>query len=418
MKNTLRLSALAALVSLLLAPLAGALQVSQAEPSSPTDAPLEDFRGDLLDLAADASRTISVDPHVKTRARAMENVAIACLELEQPSRALRLIQDSPNWRIGVGYGDLARYCAEHGEEELAQEYLGLAVGVAEWPADKFGQSWRKDRVLVSISRARLALGEEAAARAAEAGVENEAETGKVDAERAKVASDEGYEELLAASRRAFESQNFDLSRNALAVCIQLFESHYRDEERRAEIEALVKESWSKLPVTIRIDVLLELVRVALEAGDVVKASEVIEEARGVLDATGLNAEYRVPLLARIAAFRYRAGDAREARREAGAALALYNEGRTEIVNVSRAACLRPLAEAYQKMGASEEAASVYRLAIHEGFENTNVRPRAEDLLATCCSMARTGFQPDPSLWEFMRHIQADNFERKDERIYR
>jgi hypothetical protein len=89
-------------------------------------------------------------------------------------------------------------------------------------------------------------------------------------------------------------------------------------------------------------------------------------------------EHRIPLVAQLSDLRFKAGDTERARTDADAALALFNAQREKIVNIYRAGALRPLAEAYQSMGDTEAALSVYKLAVEEGIANINSRPRAED----------------------------------------
>jgi hypothetical protein len=52
------------------------------------------------------------------------------------------------------------------------------------------------------------------------------------------------------------------------------------------------------------------------------------------------------------------------------------------------------------------SAAVYARAVEEAVLNPNSRPRADDLVATCCSMAVCGFQPDEKLWARMVEIGA------------
>jgi hypothetical protein len=118
-----------------------------------------------------------------------------------------------------------------------------------------------------------------------------------------------------------------------------------------------------------------------------------------------NLEHGLPRQARLLSLRYRAGDEQRARTEADAALARYEQERQTVVNIYRAETLRPLAECFQVMGAWDRARALYGRVLAEGIENPNSRPRAEDLAATCCSMARLAVEPGPDLWRQIRHIQ-------------
>jgi hypothetical protein len=64
-----------------------------------------------------------------------------------------------------------------------------------------------------------------------------------------------------------------------------------------------------------------------------------------------------------------------------------------------------VAEAYAAMGDRAAALAVYREAIAAGVGNPNSRPRAEDLAATCTSMARADIEPDDALWARIRTIR-------------
>ena len=72
-----------------------------------TDKPLAVYQSELLDHAFETAAAIPVKPHIKDRSRAQEKVVEVSLELDQPLRALSLIERIDNWRRGSGYCDLA-----------------------------------------------------------------------------------------------------------------------------------------------------------------------------------------------------------------------------------------------------------------------------------------------------------------------
>jgi hypothetical protein len=59
------------------------------------------------------------------------------------------------------------------------------------------------------------------------------------------------------------------------------------------------------------------------------------------------------------------------------------------------------------MGDAKTAREVYARAIDDGVENPNARPRAEDLVATCCSLALQGVEPDAATWSRLRKIHEE-----------
>jgi len=68
------------------------------------------------------------------------------------------------------------------------------------------------------------------------------------------------------------------------------------------------------------------------------------------------------------------------------------------VDIYRAETLCPLAEAYRTLGDAASALAVYKRAVEEATVNPNSRPRAEDLSAICCSLAKHEVEPDLELW--------------------
>ena len=67
------------------------------------------------------------------------------------------------------------------------------------------------------------------------------------------------------------------------------------------------------------------------------------------------------------------------------------------IDIYRAGVLRPIAEAYHAMGERANALALYERAIDESLVNTNSRPRVEDLVATCLSLAKTNCEADAEL---------------------
>src|SRR5262245_54547858 len=73
-------------------------QQAPAEAIAPCKAPLATFQGELLDFAFDVATAIPIQPHIKDRSRAQEQVVAACLELNLRQRAQGYIERIDNWR--------------------------------------------------------------------------------------------------------------------------------------------------------------------------------------------------------------------------------------------------------------------------------------------------------------------------------
>ena len=355
----------------------------------------------MLDHAFETAAAIPVKPHIKDRSRAQEKVVEASLELDQPLRAHSLIEGIDNWRRGSGYCDLAFYCARHGYTGETQQYLDLAVQISESAED-----WRRDQIRIKITNTYTWLGQTIQTDQFETGVVD-SESAKVAGVKAMIAGEDHFDEQMNALDALIAPGNFDIVEDALKACANLFNRFYNDAGRRLLAEEKMKTSLGKLPIFKRVELLTELAGFALDHADQAKALELVNEAQIFMDSAQWRPEHRIPMISELVKLRFRAGDRQKARTEADALLALFASQRDKIVNIYRAGALRPLAEAYQSMGDTATALTVYKRVVEEGVENPNSRPRAEDLSATCCSMALHGVEPDAELWTRILQIKEE-----------
>src|SRR5689334_10034232 len=177
-----------------------------------------------------------------------------------------------------------------------------------------------------------------------------AELGKVDAVRVLRSDASAFDEQLRAQETVLAGGDFDLSRNALETCAQLFDRYYADAARRTRVQDAIESNWKRIPVTIRLDTLIELGGIALAHQDQPKTLELAAEARALLAGDNWLPENYVHFAARLGALRFRAGEQAAGRSEVEQALARFDEGRARIIDIYRAAALRPIAEAYHAMG--------------------------------------------------------------------
>lgn len=367
-----------------------------AQPRSPADQPLAEHRAALLELGFKAASAMPLVPHVKNRSRAQAEVVEACIALDQPARALAFVHRIENWRRGMGFADLALWCAERGDAELADRYIALARTVSEAPlSSEDDQEWRADRIRAGIARALLLLGRGEEAGRVEAALAP-SELGQVQALRASLHEQDVAQEL-AGMRAAFATGNFDLVSGAMQRGLALFERHVADAELRPRIEAATREAWPTVPIQLRIDALSRFARAVLGAGETEAARGYVDEVQGIADDNPWIAQDEVPLRAGLARLRAEAGQPEVAREQATRARDLFAAERERIYDIYRADALLPLAEAWHALGDREAALATYRLALEEGLVNPNSRPRADDLVALCCSMAVNGVEPDEEL---------------------
>lgn len=357
-----------------------------------TEKPLAAYQNELLDLAIATASAIPVEPHIKDRARAQATGVAASLKLDQPQRALRLIEKIDNWRRGAGYADLAFYCAMHGDTDEVRHYLDCAMQIS-----KSAEDWCRDQIRIKIADTYALLGQASQSV-------TDAEAGVVAGVMAMAANEDHFEEQLNNLDALLASGNFDIVKNALKACAGLFNRFYDDVGRRLLTEEKIKVSWGALPFFLRVELLTEMAGYALDHKDQAKALDLMNEAQNFMAGAQWPPEHRISLTSKLVALRFNAGDRQKAETDADAMLALFDAQRDKIVNIDRAGALRPLAEAYQSMGNTATALAVYKRAVEEGVENPNSRPRAEDLSATCLSMALNRAEPDAKLWARIRKI--------------
>jgi hypothetical protein len=386
-------------------PGSAALEIAAlSQPGDLCNAPIELFQIELLELAFRSASTMPLDPHIKDRCRAQDATVAACLALEQPTRALAYADHIANWRKASGYADVAYYCATHGWGEHVQPLLDRAESIALTAEDaETGQAWRVDRVRANLARTYLQLGRTDEAERLSQGIV-ESERGRLSSSKIARLDASQFDEFLAQIDAALNAGGFEQTQAALTMCAHLFARFYADGNLRQRAEDKVKASWGKLPVMVRIDLLALMTEAALTHGDRVKALDLTDEADALRSSTTWTVEHEVPLIAKICGLRYRAGDQATARSGVDAGLQLFEAGQSTVPDLFQAGTLRPLAETYVLMGDKPAALAAYRQVVEAGARNQNPRPRAEDLTATCLSMAVQGVAPDAELRSRLQSI--------------
>jgi len=394
-----------ALLSTVLVVVAGPALAGDPQAAPPADAPISAVQGELLDIAFRAASAIPDVPHARDKAKTQAAVVETCLTLDLPVRAAGWLEQIANWRRGNAHAELAWWLAQHDDVEGSRKHLDQAAQIAAEPEGEDGQDWHRDRIRAGIARTLTLLGETDKAASLAEGLPA-SESGSLRAEQAQHLPDEALDAALASLAAAGKSGDFDATRAAQEACAGLFDRDYADVERRDRVEAAIKGSWGHMPVKPRIDVLVELVGIALRHGDQPKALQLVHDAQDVLHSVTWNPQDQVPLLAQLGGLAFKAGDAEGARRDIDAARAMFGMSKSKIVDIDRAGALRPVAEAYAIAGDEQAALAICKQAVEEGVHNPNSRPRAEDLAATCCSMAIAGIAPDAELLARL-HAVAD-----------
>lgn len=351
---------------------------------------------ELLDLVFDSALGMPTNPFIKTRSKLQLEVVNACLELGLYARAQGYIDTIENWRRGEGYANLAFALAEAGQGHLVEPYLEQAIEVSDWGEEILRQAWRRDRIRSAVARTLLVLGRIEEAYEIQSNLVDE-ESGRIAPLTARLAEPEHFDQQFEQFHSVAELGSFEQIKSALEGLVVLYGRNYEDEERRSAVRDSVQWHRGRIPAAIHIDLLLSMSQAASDHGDSATAQELVDEACAVVDEAVWTAEHHVPMLAKIASQRFLAGDEVRARAEATAALAIFDAGREEVVDMFRSESLLPLAEAWQGMGEGTSARAVYARCLTEAGINVNSRPRLEDLIGIVCSIVTRGVEVDEPL---------------------
>lgn len=350
-------------------------------------APLSASQSWLLDSAYAAASAFPLNPHIKNRSRAQEAVVVGAFELDQPALARRFAQGIANWRRGAALADVAHYAVLNDLEVGVQEFMDEALQVAADHSGQDDQAWRKERILGKLNQVQAFL--------------KGGET-KGFAEL----SDQEFESELAVMDQVLHNGTFEQVRAALNGLALSYGSVFDLPERRDAIEAKIMESKGKMPRLVHIQVGFTLVDQCIEHGDSGRALALLGGTREIFSGGDWLLADKLPLIARMASLRFRAGEKTAALSEAKGAWLAFEAERDNVVNIERADALIPLAEAYVAFGELGRAHELYAIAIEEGMENPNSRPRTDDLIAALVSMAVHGVEPSEALITRVNEIRA------------
>lgn len=364
-----------------------------------SNAPLSEGQVKLLALAFGTASKIPLEPHIKDRARTQEAIVLACMELKQYETAFRYADEIPNWRRGYCFAVLATDCIR---ERYPHIVTGMLLGAAEEEAMK-AEDWRRDRVRVEIARANVLLGDLERAEQFSSNVEL-SEQGKVSSTWVSVDDQNTFEQKMNLLSLQLKNAHFDLVRHTLEAYVELYRLNYTVESRKALIEETIEDSWRPMPLFIRLELLNQMADCALDNNDKDTALNLLDKSHPMINDFEWKLEHKLPILSSLSRRLYLAGKKRDAKAAMDDLLLEYQGNRERIVNIWRAGALRPVAEAFWMMDDHDSATFVYELALREGVENPNSRPRAEDLAATATSMALHGYQPDSAMMTRMHEI--------------
>lgn len=384
-----------------------ALAFLAQDPKAPVAAPATaqqehvTTRESLVELAFEAVSAMPEVPHARNRCRAQESIVQAALAMDLPGHGERIALAITDWRRAQALADVALHQARAGRAADARRVLALA----ESSIVAGTQEWHDERVRAHLAAAYYSLGDTDAVARWTQGV-GEAEIGTVQVVVAAQSSLEQFDGKLELLRATAKNGGFDALKCSLETAVELHRVAAGDAARREQVETLVKSSWEKLPLDVRTSLLRRLAENRLASADVAGAVRELDEAQALVDNNRWLTEDHIAQVAAIARLRHAAGQPERAQRDIAGVLGLFERERDKIVDIYRAGALRAVAETQQATGDSAAALATFARAVEEGAVNPNSRPRADDLAATLCAMARCGARPDAALLARVRQLRA------------
>jgi len=366
---------------------------SDAVPSAPAAQVASESHRSSLEEAFDIASLVPAEVHGRDRAKLQALACEALVRAGEVDRAIGLGSRIDGWRRGEVYAVAALELAKQGKADEATMIAKRALGVAPSVLD-----WQRERIRVSVARVYAWLGDESGASELEKGA-GEPEMGRVAATKAaRIATAAVPAEYFDAQMKSLEdwirTKNFDLVKNSVEVALEFYPGAIADPARRARIESLVDEAIEQVPYDLRIRFHLRMADALVARGDRDAARARIGRAEAVVRQFKWLAEDEVVQRAAVAEAKIVLGDLDAARSDLDGAIALYDAGRSGIIDIYRARPLRAVAASYMRLGDEPKARAAYLRALDEGSVNPNARPRAEDLVATLVSMAESRVAPD------------------------
>ena len=358
-------------------------------PASPPLANLS--RDDLLDLAFQISTSIPIEPFASDRARMQALVSQACIKNGSLIQAIQYASRIEGWRQGELFALIGQQYATANETQRARDFAARAMEVATNEID-----WRRERIVIETAKIYLQLGDSGKASALVEGV-TQAELGKLETARTAIVLQSQLDNQADMFDKALATKNFDLVRGAIEGYLVWLDRVSEDEIRTTRALTVIDDALPGLPVDLQVKYGIDFADHLHKNLKRDLAILKLDKATEIFSATTFLPEDVAPLGAMIARARIRMGDEQSARLLLQRFYSEYSTRREGIVNLRRAKSLRALAEGFCELGDRDDAIACYTWALEEGTINPNARPRAEDLGATCLSMAEYGIPLTPEL---------------------
>ena len=318
-------------------------------------------------------------------------VAQACIKNGSLIQAIQYASKIEGWRQGELFALIGQQYATANETQLARDFAARAMEVATNETD-----WRRERIVIDAAKIYLKLGDSAKASTLLEGA-TQAELGKLEAARTAIVLESQLDNQADMFDKAIATKNFDLARGGIDGYLVWLDRVSQDEIRITRALKAIDDALLELPLDLQVKYGIDLADHLHKNLKRDLAILKLDKAAEIFSATTFLPEDVAPLGAMIARARIRLGDESSARLLLQRLYSEYSTRREGIVNLRRATSLRALGEGFYELGDRDDAIACYNLALEEGTINPNARPRAEDLVATCISMAEYGISLTPDL---------------------
>lgn len=353
----------------------------------------------LLDEAMDAASAPRERAHASVRSRLQREVAAAEIELGMLDAALRHAARIDDWREGEVLALAAQSLAKGGDPGRARACVDRAADIAART-----DGWRKERLQAEVGVAFAMLGEIEMARRFAAGVPQDL-TGRVEAQLCGQLDAEEVDRQCDAFDRAIATGSFDVVRSGVAGYFSAWSRMRADPQRSARAERAIREAVRGLPIDLQIETRLQMADALGNPERRESMNAELDAACALLRQYEFTPEVRAMLVRDVARCLARHGRPADARDLLSESRARFERDRAGIVDMDRADCLRPMAEALADLGDRQGALQCWTAALEAGRANPNARPRAEDLCLTCISMARADAAPTDEMRRTIRAIR-------------
>lgn len=336
----------------------------------------------------------SIENDDSDRAKAQQWVVGDLIEKGKLDRAIELVGDVTEWRLGVASADLAAALIRAGRAEEARPLIQRAYTVS-----RHAEGWRGPRITAHIAQALALLGEhDDAQKITRKLVEGDRRQylGRGVATLAVgKAANGNVDEALAALKTIAGSTDMELVWWRTEAYLDVLAAAEAQGVSRADRERILDAAATSvrdLAGWKQAEMLLDIARLHLPKGSS-KAKRLMKEAEPMVEALPEQLPAKGPLLASLARTKHELGDRKEAARLLDEAFAAV----THAQDIEKPELMARIAALGAPILAPEELRARFDEAVTLSEKLVNPRPRALAFVAVCRELDDAGISVDSEL---------------------